>query len=79
MKTVTYDETKWKLVPLEPDENMIKAGLDSVMNDRPLGFAQYRTTLAYKAMLSAAPTPEEPAAQRYDHSDDALYLGGKDE
>lgn len=45
----------YKLVPVEPTDEMIQAGLDSVMKDQPLGFAQNRTKLAYKAMLAAAP------------------------
>ena len=25
MKTITYDESKWKLVPVEPTEEMVSA------------------------------------------------------
>jgi len=41
---------KWKLVPIEPTDEMIEAYLKS-------GYAQCFFLDAYKAMLNAAPTP----------------------
>ena len=59
MKTVTYDETKWQLVPIIPTGTMIGAGND----EGEWGY--YESSLSgpykgnpadiYKAMLSAAP------------------------
>ena len=50
MKTVTFDESVWQLVPVEPTIEMVKAATHSAV-----GFG---TRAAYKAMLSAAPTHE---------------------
>jgi len=52
MKTVTYDETKWQLVPKEPTEEMRSMILPSKWD------AIY---VCYKAMLEAAPEYEPPA------------------
>lgn len=49
MKTITYDETKWRLVPIEPTEEMLFAA------DWP----ENGTLDAYRAMLDAAPHPED--------------------
>ncbi len=48
MKTITYDETKYVLVPVEPTPQMIRAMIpgSTIRN-------------GYKAMLSAAPKTNE--------------------
>lgn len=54
MKTVTFDESVWQLVPVEPTIEMISAATrDSV------GFG---TRAVYQAMLAAAPKFEGGAA-----------------
>ena len=54
MKTVTFDENVWQLVPVEPTIEMISAATrDSV------GFG---TRAEYKAMLVAAPKFEDGTA-----------------
>ena len=54
MKTVTFDENVWQLVPVEPTIEMISAATrDSV------GFG---TRAEYKAMLAAAPKFEDGTA-----------------
>ncbi|MCQ9618335.1 hypothetical protein L1889_18010 [Paenalcaligenes niemegkensis] len=51
MKTVTYNETKWKLVPVEPTPEMYSAWLAGKDNTR------HFWNDVYKAMLAAAPMP----------------------
>jgi hypothetical protein len=62
MKTVTYDETKWQLVPKYPDDNMEKAGSKCkgpVLGETYISFVGCDVAIqVYKAMLSAAPTME---------------------
>ncbi len=64
MKTITYDETKWKLVPVEPTEEMLDAAGDE---------CQYRKSAhtvsedRWAAMLAAAPAaPEAPQPSQQD-------------
>lgn len=48
MRTITYDETQWQLVPKEPTRSMILDGQSRMWSGiRP----------AYEAMLAAAPQP----------------------
>lgn len=60
MKTVTYDETQWKLVPVEPTEHMIDMGEDQhtcVQEDAfyaDKSISEYDCLNLYKAMLAAA-------------------------
>ncbi|GAA0809545.1 helix-turn-helix domain-containing protein [Cupriavidus gilardii] len=59
MKTITYDHTKWKLVPVEPTPEMI------VIADRTFATPGSSTRARYGAMLAVAPeAPErqEPAS-----------------
>ena len=68
MKTITYDETTYKLVPIEPTETMIIHGFESdpKHNDDPDIFEKYHNmsgcqraawtaSECYKAMIEAAP------------------------
>lgn len=70
MKTITFDETKWKLVPVEPTEEMVNAGnkarlyredgdlsVISVLNART-----YNTKQAWAAQLAAAPQVDAVSA-----------------
>lgn len=51
----------WKLVPLDPDEAMTRAGNAQAMSDEAaFGSAVYSADSIYAAMLEAAPTPEAP-------------------
>ena len=54
MRTVTFDETMWQLVPKEPTQKMLNSAWDNMV---------YRTEMlaSYQAMLSAA--PEHPEAE----------------
>lgn len=54
MKTVTYDENKWRLVPVEPTIAMCIAG-DS---PRMLVDDCTPTPAIYRAMIAAAGSPE---------------------
>ena len=53
MKTVTYDETKWKLVPVDMTDAQYEEALQHCD-----GYNRQYYRKWYKAMLSAAPTPE---------------------
>lgn len=57
MKTITFDETKWKLVPIEPTKEMEKSAFLNVEINHFPGFnsgTEARNSIYY-AMLSAAP------------------------
>lgn len=62
MKTITFDETKWKLVPIELTREMLMAALD--VGSASYDNHQYVLTAQWKDMLGAAPTApyQEPAA-----------------
>lgn len=51
MKTVTFDESVWQLVPVEPTAEMLLAAAGEVHSATYWGSA-------YLAMLAAAPKPE---------------------
>ena len=51
MKTVTFDENVWKLVPKVPTRDMITSGNDAMAYDCCSGDASD----AYQAMLASAP------------------------
>ena len=58
MKTVTYDETKWVLVPVEPTDEMVEAAWDSDAADYVGEHKRIHSLgLAWSAMLAAAPQP----------------------
>lgn len=59
MKTITYDDTKWKLVPIEPTRDMKESGYMQLPIIGAESVGADRITDMYKAMLSAAPRPEE--------------------
>ncbi|HIC9437318.1 TPA: hypothetical protein ACW96C_004550 [Yersinia enterocolitica] len=48
--TTTYDPKKWKLVPIEPTQNMVDAHISGM---QLAGFSR-----AYRDMLAAAPEPQ---------------------
>lgn len=73
MKTVSFDESEWQLVPVEPDANQIYAMRSAFSKARRGGIggqtmdACYQREnapelSAYSAMLAAAPTPAEAPA-----------------
>lgn len=55
LRTITYDDAEWQVVPREPNEAMVRAGL-----------AASFTANKYLAMLAAAP---EPPAQQINQCD----------
>jgi hypothetical protein len=60
MKTTTYDETQWRLVPIEPTTEMLEAG------SRAADLYSRSTLGIWFDVLAAAPTPpavEQPSAQ----------------
>lgn len=66
MKTVTYDESKYKLVPVEPTREMLNAAVDvdsfKLGDISPIGFRcspQQLFERCYAAMLAAAPSTKE--------------------
>lgn len=60
MKTVTFDETKWKLVPIEPTRAMFEATVGCA-GRISLGNMDAHIPIAWHAMLAAAPQPPAPA------------------
>lgn len=66
MKTITYDETKWRLVPVEPTPEMLDAWAELAMK-RILGKRDGKGIIHaagenWKAMLAAAPQPPAEAS-----------------
>lgn len=62
MKTITYDDTKYKLVPVKPTPEMVTAGTDDLRlrgYDRALIVAAIE---CYRSMLSAAPEAQAQPA-----------------
>ena len=53
MKTVTFDETKWKLVPIEPTNDMLYE-LSFCIDD-----GHDNTVAFYKKTIAAAPEHKE--------------------
>ena len=59
MKTVTYDETKWVLVPVEPTDEMVEAAWDSDAADYVGEHKRIHSLgLAWSAMIAAAPSAQ---------------------
>jgi len=56
IRTVTYDDAKFKIVPIEPSEEMLLS-LPSV---RLLSQVKDLVASEYKAMIAAAPEHQEP-------------------
>lgn len=76
MKTITYDESKWQLVPKEPTTEMFRVGCE-VHDQRPSEVRE-----VYSAMLAAAPLPAAPVREVPDNwisVDDRLPEMGMDE
>jgi hypothetical protein len=48
MKTVTFDETQWKLVPVEPTETMIEAGCRALHSAQGTGDADAPLLSSYQ-------------------------------
>lgn len=59
MKTVTYDETKWVMVPKEPTPEMQTAGGIAVKFDTAAINKLWTANKVYEAMLSAASQLQE--------------------
>ncbi|MCG2586546.1 hypothetical protein [Massilia sp. TS11] len=57
MKTITYDDTKWKLVPVEPTPKMLDA-----LNEPDEPNIIKALTKAYKACIAAAPSAPQAAS-----------------
>lgn len=65
MKTTTYDETKWKLVPVEPTKEMMSAAVRLVNGGdvyenivkSALDIEERIYSEVYDSMIAAAPTP----------------------
>lgn len=55
MKTATFDETKWKLVPKEPTDEMQRDGCRVPLNKAA------RHNVVYRTMLAVA--PQHPEAE----------------
>lgn len=67
MKTITYDESKWKLVPVEPTPEMVSAAEEAYM---PFGDMDIALRMA---ILSA---PSAPKAGSGIYADDPLACSG---
>lgn len=72
MKTVSFDESEWQLVPVEATEEMLEAGFHAI----EIGGGV--TEQAWAALLAAAPTPAEPPTDlpTWENGDDPLVSGG---
>lgn len=55
MKTITYDETQWQLVPKVLTPEMGERGADEVI--APISTAFHKAKAVWIAMLAAAPSP----------------------
>ena len=68
MKTITFDETKWKLVPVEPTPEMKAAGINiegySEVSDSIGALTWAEVDAIYRAMLAATPAaPSQPVTR----------------
>ena len=65
MKTITYDDTKWKLVPVEATKSMRKSVQIEMMS--PYGMSHgISASFIYDIMLSVAPQPPETPINQCD-------------
>jgi len=55
MKTVTYDEKLYKLVPIEPDANMQTAATLAIRFDTTLINKMWTANAVYRAAINSAP------------------------
>lgn len=61
MKTVTFDETKWKLVPIEPTELMLDSAVELALLTaitKDYRWQQYMSDV-WSRMIAAAPERKE--------------------
>ena len=56
MRTDTYDETKWRLVPMEPTTEMLTAGSEQI------DLSSHSPRAVWESMVAAAPTPPDTGA-----------------
>jgi len=52
-----------KIVPVEPTEEMISIGVQALYKTRHLSLYQQISAICYKAMLEAAPAPDDELAR----------------
>lgn len=82
IKTITIDTDKWRVVPREPSEEMIKAGKDVFCDpsDHSEEAASNDYRNVFKGMIAAAPQPEpvesEPVCE-WVKADGANYIHPK--
>ena len=58
MKTVTFDETKWALVPVDPDKKQLADSAFNLCNEYGVEFVQGKERFArdvYSEMVANAP------------------------
>jgi len=61
MKTITYDDSLYCLVPIEPSENMLNRGEGNyAIRNYETYVPKWIAKLVYKAMLTASPTNIQP-------------------
>lgn len=64
LRTVTYDDTKFKIVPLEPVPEQLAATNDLLDVSDEYGYLFFKRDFGesdlYKAMIKAAPEYQEP-------------------
>ena len=73
MKTIIFDETKWKLVPVEPTREMLMAALD--VENASYDNHQQVLTEQWKDMLAVTPTP--PATEQVLTGCNCRWLGAE--
>lgn len=89
MKTVTFDEAKWKLVPLDPDYKQINAAYSYISNrpspkSRPDGTKDFSPDSVaydgiYRAMVKDAPAHPEAVESRENHIGDSTEIVSRTE
>jgi len=72
MKTITYDDTLYCLVPIEPDANQQTSGAGSIRFDTTPINKLWTANKIYKAMLAASPTNVQP-----EQDPDAMRAAGQ--
>jgi hypothetical protein len=75
MKTLTFDETKWKLVPIEPTSKQLQDTAFNMCCKYGREFVQDKSEFAqdiYSEMLANAPEPYEWEPSFHGASTDAI-------
>lgn len=78
MKTVTYDETQWQLVPVEPNDAQQLAGAQAITVETTVLNKIFMANRAYRDMVREAPAPPEQQPPSAPDSSASLLEAAKD-